>query len=121
MLPKILLTLPLVQPILWPKWGASIMLGICRIERWRVVARIIVLLVLTLIALDFWDASCYPLVASEGSTAISAAQSTQSDACAGFCVPDCFCCSNAAPAVTVSLTQEPTPLSDVPVSPVQVL
>lgn len=97
------------------------MRGICRIKGSRVVTRTIVFLVLALIAVDVWDASCDPLVATQGSPILSNETSKQSDACAEFCVPDCFCCSSAAPAVVVSLTLEPTPLSDVPVSPVQVL
>ena len=120
-LPTIRLTLRPFQPILLPEWGVSIMLAICRIERWRAIARTIMFLVLAMIALDLWDASCYPLFASQGSPTLSSEQSKQSDACAGVCVPDCFCCSSATPAAKVALTQEPTPLSDAPVSLVELL
>jgi hypothetical protein len=78
-------------------------------------------LVLALIMLDLGDRSCYSLDVSQPNHTISAQESKQSDACAEFCVPDCFCCSSVSPAITVALAQEPTPLSDLPALPVRFL
>ena len=79
------------------------------------------LLVLALIVSDLWDRSCYSLDDSQPNLSISARESKQSDACAAFCVPDCFCCSSVSSAITVALVQEPTPLSDLPALPVRFL
>ena len=79
------------------------------------------LLVLAVIVLDLWDRSCYSLDVSQPNLTISARESKQSDACAAFCVPDCFCCSSVSSAITVALVQEPTPLSDLPALPVRFL
>lgn len=79
------------------------------------------LLVLALVVLDLWDRSCYSLDVSQPNPTISAHESKQSDACAEFCVPDCFCCSSVSPAITVALAQEPTSLSALPALPVRFL
>mgnify|MGYP001565943615 FL=1 len=79
------------------------------------------LLVLALIVLDLWDRSCYSLDVFQPNPTISAHESKQSDACAEFCVPDCFCCSSVSSAITVALVQEPTPLSDLPALPARFL
>jgi len=80
-----------------------------------------VLVVLALIVLDLWDSACYSLDVSQPIHTISAHESEPSDACAEFCVPDCFCCSSASPAITVVLAQGPISLSDLPALPVRFL
>jgi hypothetical protein len=92
-----------------------------RINRWRTTARTVALLVLALIVPDIWDVACDSLGLSQPDSSISSQNSTHSDPCVAFCVPDCFCCSTVTPAVTVALAAEPTPLSDLPATPVQLL
>lgn len=91
-----------------------IMTGVSLIDRWRTVARAVVLLVLALIVLDLGDRSCYSLDVSQPNPTISTRESKQSDACAACCVPDCFCCSSVSPAITVALVEAPTSLADLP-------
>jgi hypothetical protein len=95
--------------------------GAFGIDRWRTVARAVVLVVLALIVLDLGDRSCCSLDVFPPNPTMSADESNQSDACAAFCVPDCFCCSSASPAITVALAKEPTATSDLPAPPVRFL
>jgi len=78
------------------------------------------LVVLALIVLDFWDSSCFAFVGDPPDPGLYSHSAKQADACAAFCVPDCFCCSNPAPAVSVALTEEPGPPADAPTAPAQV-
>lgn len=97
------------------------MVGVLRIDRWRTIAEGVALLVLALIVLDLGDRSCYSLDVSLPGLTISTHESNPTDACTAFCVPDCFCCSSASPAVTVALVQEPTSISDFQAPPVRFL
>lgn len=90
-------------------------------DRAKVLVKAAAIFILGLLAVDLGDSWCDSLAVSGLRPTVGASQPNRTDPCAGFCVPDCFCCSSAVPAVTFSLTQEPTPLSEAPVSPVQVL
>jgi hypothetical protein len=81
------------------------------------LTRTVVLLVLAVILLDLCDASCYSFDLLHGNATIAAHESTESDACAAFCVPDCFCCCSVSAPITVALVQQPTPLSCPPALP----
>ena len=95
------------------------MLRSCRANRWGMVARAVVFLVLALIALDLWDASCDSTLVPQRNPTISSHASSAPDVCGRFCVPDCFCCSNPAPAVRVELTYQTAPLAQAPLLPVR--
>ena len=94
---------------------------VSRPGRSKVRVKAAAILILGLLTVDLVDSWCDPLTIPGLRPTVGSSQPNRTDACANVCVPDCFCCSSAAPAVTVSLMQEPTPLSDVPVSPVQFL
>jgi hypothetical protein len=66
---------------------------------WQPVARIAAILLLGLLGMDLADAACDPLPLPQGDRAHFAAAPEPQDACADFCVPDCFCCSAGIPAV----------------------
>ena len=64
------------------------------------------------------DAACDPINLPGASSAVAAISplTGSADACASFCVPDCFCCSRsetAGPALTLppltALAQAPSP------------
>ena len=95
--------------------------GSLRTDRWRMIARTVVLLVFAIIVLDLWDESCYSLDVSQQDLAISAHESNPADACSGLCMPDCFCCSSVSPAITVAQALKPTSRSVPPSLPVEFL
>jgi hypothetical protein len=67
---------------------------------WRRAVRLAALALLALIAHDLQDSGCEPLVASRPlALAETPRDAAPADACAGGCVPDCFCCSMALPAL----------------------
>ncbi len=81
--------------------------------------RLVALLLAAVVCADVTlDAGCDPVDlpgSALGATAVSAGDSSSADACASFCVPDCFCCSRsetASPALTLpaltALAQAPS-------------
>jgi len=58
------------------------------------VAQIAAIALLALIGADLSDADCEPF-SLPGADLLSAPSAAPVDACAGGCVPDCFCCSLA--------------------------
>jgi hypothetical protein len=77
-----------------------------RNDRRRTLSRIVVVLLAGIIVVGLADGSCDPLAAFDGLAIFSAQQPLSSDACAGSCVPDCFCCSTTVPAAAVFSMQE---------------
>jgi len=63
----------------------------------RILARLAVVVLATVIVADLADGSCDPLPSLEGVTFVSGQQAHSSDLCVDSCVPDCFCCSTPAP------------------------
>jgi hypothetical protein len=85
------------------------MLDSLRAGTYITVMKTVVLLVVVVIVLDFWNPSCCSVGLAQANPSIYAYAREQADTCAGFCGADCFCCSRVSPPVTVSLAQEPTP------------
>jgi hypothetical protein len=80
--------------------------------------RLVALLLAAVVCADVGlDAACDPLgLPGPAATAAFSAATGPGDACEGFCVPDCFCCSlseTASPALTLpgltALAQAPSP------------
>jgi hypothetical protein len=86
-----------------------------RSDRRRILARIVVVLLAGVIVVGLADGSCDPLAAFDGLAIVSAQQSLSSDACAGSCVPDCFCCSTTVPTTAAFSVREFDPVSEQPV------
>jgi hypothetical protein len=74
----------------------------------------VAIFVLALLALDLGDAWCDPLILPMAGSAITTPPAGPAEACAGICVPDCFCCSTIVPAVHVILVWQFAPSIDVP-------
>jgi len=71
---------------------------------WGRAARLAALALLALIAHDLQDSGCDPLDAARPlALAETPRDEAPADACAGGCVPDCFCCSTTLPAVEIRL------------------
>jgi hypothetical protein len=62
------------------------------LKRLKFGARVAAILVLGLIVMDLGDAACDPVTIPDGPVLLSPLPGG-GDACADFCVPDCFCCS----------------------------
>ena len=85
----------------------------------RTGCRVVALLLAAAVCVDVTlDAACDPIDLSGPASAVAAlsADTGSADACASFCVPDCFCCSRsetAGPALTLppltALAQVPSP------------
>src|SRR5207249_2519070 len=82
---------------------------------WKALIKSVAILVLALLALDLGDAWCDPLILPMAGPGITASPAGPAEACAGICVPDCFCCSTSVPAVHVTLVCQVAPSIDVPV------
>ncbi len=82
-------------------------------DSWRVLVKSVAIFILALVALDLGDTWCDPLVVPEAGLAVNTPKSNQADACAGQCVPDCFCCSTSVPAVHITLVGRPAPTTEV--------
>jgi len=67
---------------------------------WGGAVRLAALALLALIAHDLQNRGCEPLDAARPlALAETPRDAAPADACAGGCVPDCFCCSTALPAL----------------------
>ena len=89
----------------------------------RLSPRLVALLLAAVVCFDLTlDATCDPIDLSGSAsraTAVSVDRSSSADACASFCVADCFCCSRsetAGPALTLppltALSRVPEPERD---------
>jgi hypothetical protein len=70
--------------------------------------------VLGFVVVDLGDASCCPLAIPGGGPVVSTPRPEVPDACASFCVPDCFCCSSTVPAAQAASIHLPRPVSERP-------
>jgi hypothetical protein len=83
------------------------------------LARILALAVLATVVADLGKASCDPVPTLGDDPALfSPVPAHDDDPCAGFCVPDCFCCSSLIVARELVLTAESGPSENtLPVPP----
>jgi hypothetical protein len=67
--------------------------------------RLVAILLATVVCADVTlDAACDPIRVPSAVASISCADAESGDACAGSCIPDCFCCSRsetAGPALAI--------------------
>jgi hypothetical protein len=80
--------------------------GLSRGDLRRILARLAVVVLATVIVADLADGSCDPLPSLQGAPFVSGQQAHASDLCVDSCVPDCFCCSTPAPPAAASSIQE---------------
>ena len=90
-----------------------------RIGHYGLLARAASILVLSFIAIDIGDASCDPLILSEGRGAVSTGRPDAPDACGSVCVPDCFCCFSTVPPTPAASIRRPRPTPEQPVSSIE--
>ena len=80
------------------------------------LARAAAVFVLGFIVVDLGDAFCCPLAIPEGGPIVYAPGPEAPDACASFCVSDCFCCSSTVPAARAASIYLPRPEPERPAS-----
>ena len=75
----------------------------------RTRLRLVALLLTTVVCADVTlDAACDPIGVPGPSTSVAAANAPSGDACAGSCIPDCFCCSRSETAGPALALPPPT-------------
>ena len=80
--------------------------------------KIAALLLLAVIAIDIPDAGCDPIGIPGDRPVLTSPPAEDGDACADFCVPDCFCCSITLAALPGPGDQALMLLPDAPIAPV---
>jgi len=88
--------------------------GLSRGDLRRILARLAVVVLATVIVADLANGFCDPLPSLEGVPFVSGQQAHSSDLCVDSCVPDCFCCSTPAPPVAASSIRESDLVSERP-------